>query len=288
MNTFMIIDDDISTVKMLSNFIKANNLGKVVGELYSGEYAIEEILFYDPDIVLIDYLLPHIDGAEIITAIRTAGYKGKFIMISQIEDEAMISKAYNMGVLFFISKPINSIELINVIKNVSHSIELERSLDMIKSALFNVPTPSTNLVQENNKIESILTDLGIITDSGAHDLINLIYKIQKYKVVNPNIPYRLSEFYEEIIGENTENDYESLDKNIRTLEQRIRRTIQKSLNNIAEIGINDFYNPIFVEYSTLLYDLKQVKQQMRYIENPSLEKGKINIKKFIEGCIVKL
>ena len=57
-NTFLIIDDDINIRKMLKHLITKNNLGKVLEELDSGEHAAEEIIFYNPDIVLIDFLLP--------------------------------------------------------------------------------------------------------------------------------------------------------------------------------------------------------------------------------------
>ena len=76
--------------------------------------------------------------------------------------------------------------------------------------------------------------------------------------------------------------------NPNTIEQRIRRTIQKSLVNIAEFGIDDYYNPKFMEYSSLLFDFSQVKQEMNYTQGISKRRGTINIKKFIEGIITKL
>lgn len=288
LNTFLIIDDDINVVKMLSSLIKKNNLGKIVEELNSGEHAVDEILFYNPDILLIDYLLPSMDGVEIVKIIRSKGYTGKVIMISQVEDEPMISNAYNTGVLFFISKPINSIEVVNVIKNVSHALELERSLSAIKSALSivnNVSTPDV-IEDTSNRIESILNNLGIIGDAGAKDLINVIQKVYDYnKTYSSN--YKLQDIYIEIVA-NRLDDEESLSRRTKALEQRIRRTIQKALSNIAELGVEDYSNPTYMEYSNLLFDFKQVRQEMKYIENPRVERGRINIKKFIEGVVTKL
>ena len=54
------------------------------------------------------------------------------------------------------------------------------------------------------------------------------------------------------------------------------------------MGLDDYYNSKFTEYSTLLFDFKQVKQEMNHIEDPMNSKGKINIKKFIEGVLSKL
>lgn len=287
-NTFMIIDDDINIIQMLKSIISNNRLGKVVTSLTSGQFAIEEILFYNPNIVLIDFLMPEKDGVEVIEEVFKKGYSGKFIMISQVEDSHMISKAYNSGVLFFIKKPINSIEVLNIIKNISHNINLEKSMYLIKNALGDmnqvesIDKTSASLVD----IELILSDIGIISDLGAQDLISIIKLVLHNRKTHTNSQYKLQDYYEEIANkvliENSKNI------SISAIEQRIRRTIQKALSYIAEIGVDDYYNEKFTEYSTLLFDFKQVKQEMHYIRNNSEHRGKINVRKFIEGVISKL
>lgn len=284
-NSFVIIDDDISIVKILNTIIN-NNLGKVVAELNSGLHAVEEVLFYNPDILLVDYLLPEKDGVQIVKELREKGFTGKIIMISQVEDQEMVSKAYNEGVLFFITKPINFIEVINVIKNVSKNIELENSMTLIKSALnitgntINIPT-KRNI---KNEIEEILADLGIIGDSGSQVLIRLIEKVIEYKTINNHFDYKLQDLYMEIIQESNDENV----VNLKALEQRIRRLIIKALSNLAQMGVDDYYNPKFIEYSSLLFDFKHIRQEMSYIENPKNDRGKINIKKFVEGIISKI
>jgi two-component system response regulator YcbB len=283
----MIIDDDISVVKMLSNLINKNGLGKVVEELTDAEHAVDEILFYNPDILLIDYLLPTTDGIDIIKTIIERGFTGKVIMISQVENQSMIANAYNSGVLFFINKPINSIEVINVIKTVSHNIELENSLYLIKSALSNVNKTDNSIELDTSIIEKILTDLGIISDSGSQDLIRIIKTINDHIKNHERYQYSLKDIYKEVLKKENPNKSIS-EKDIKSLEQRIRRIIQKALSNIAEIGLEDFYNPMFSEYAALLFDIKYIKQEMQYLKNPSEDRGKINIKKFINGILTRL
>lgn len=284
-NTFVIIDDDKSIVKILNTII-TNNLGKVVAELDSGLHAVEEILFYNPDILLIDYLLPYKDGVQIVREVKEKGFTGKVIMISQVEDQEMVSQAYNEGVLFFISKPINFIEVINVIKNVAKNIELENSMALIKNAL-NLSASTGDISVKRNirsEIEEILADVGIIGDSGAQVLIKLIEKVIENKSVDNHADYKLQDLYMEVIDESKEDN----NINMKTLEQRIRRLIIKALSNLSQMGVDDYYNPKFIEYSSLLFDFKQIRQEMSYIENPKNDRGKINIKKFIEGIISKV
>lgn len=286
-NTIMLIDDDVNIIQMLKNIVLKNSLGKVVSELESGEHAVEEILFYDPDIVLIDYLLPMKDGIQIIKETTNQGYKGKFIMISQVEDQPMISNAYNNGVVFFIKKPINFIEVSNVIKNVNQNIELEKSVSMIKSLLGNVNT--NEIIDEIDivsKIEAIFSDLGIIGNSGSYDMIRIIELAIENKRDKSSPAYLLQDLYEQVSEE--ESIIQSSEINPGAIEQRVRRLIQKALANIAELGLDDYYNLTFTEYSSLLFDFKEVKQEMRYITKDSKYRGKINIRKFVEGIISKI
>lgn len=284
MKKIMIIDDDPSIVKMLSIIIEDNNLGKVVTTLYSGEYAVEEILFIQPDIVLIDLLLPISDGIKIIKESKNGDFNGKFIMISQVEDHQMISRAYSEGTLFYISKPINSNEVISIVREVSRVIDLEKSVAIIQGALRNFSTGDDNTNKEssfgqyNKKIDNVFSDLGIGTESGVDDLRAVLHEIIKYRKLHNDNSYQLQDIYTQVSGE----------ENNRTVEQRIRRVIIKAFSNIAELGYEDYYNPIFAEYSSLLFDIKQVRIEMRRINDKDKPKGKTNVKKFIEGIIAKI
>lgn len=286
--TFMIIDDDINIIQMLKSIISNNGLGKVVTTLNSGQFATEEIIFYNPDIVLIDFLMPEKDGVEVIDEVLKNGYTGKFIMISQVEDSHMISKAYNSGVLFFIKKPINSIEVLNIIKNISNNINLEKSMSLIRNALgdINQVQPIKETDSSLINIELIFSDIGIISDLGAQDLINLIELVLHSRRTHTESQYKLQDYYQELANNELVENSKTI--SVSAVEQRIRRTIQKALSYIAEIGIDDYYNDKFIEYSTVLFDFKQVKQEMNYISNNSKYRGKVNIRKFIEGIISKI
>jgi len=102
---FYIIDDDINIIRVLENIIEESNLGDVVGFNTNSLTALNEIAFINTDIVLIDLLMPELDGINFIKKVNNK--KIKFIMISQVSEKRIIGKAYEAGVDFFISKPIN-------------------------------------------------------------------------------------------------------------------------------------------------------------------------------------
>ncbi|GAU77317.1 two-component response regulator controling glutamine utilization [Fusibacter sp. 3D3] len=273
----MIIDDDPSIVKMLSMIIEDNALGKISATLGSGEYAVDEVLFYKPDILLIDLLLPVKDGIKIIQSLKAKQYSGKFIMISQVEDEQMISKAYKEGTLFYISKPINADEVASLLREVSRVIDLEQSVAIIQGAL--MPLAKENTVDKKvdiyARMNSILVELGISSESGIEDLKSVLLDVLKQKSMSAEGTYQLQQSYEHI----------ARGQNARTVEQRIRRVISKAFMYLVEMGYDDLYHPVFQEYASLLFDLKQIKMEIRRIDDQNKPKGKVNIKRFIEGVL---
>ena len=79
--------------------------------------------------MLLDLLLPGKDGIHVLEELLQGGFTGKVIMISQVDDEAMMEKAYERGIMFYISKPLNAIEVISVISNVAKLVSLQKSME---------------------------------------------------------------------------------------------------------------------------------------------------------------
>ena len=113
---YFIVDDDAASRRMLKQIILEGDMGVIIGEADNGENALEPILSTDPDFVLIDLLMPRLDGIETMEQLRKQGYRGHFVMISQVENKEMIGEAYEKDIEFFIHKPINRIEVQSVLK----------------------------------------------------------------------------------------------------------------------------------------------------------------------------
>src|SRR5699024_9808612 len=177
---FYIVDDDDATRAMLGDIIEDEDLGKVVGEAVDGSMSDEQLFdLKQVDILLLDLLMPTKDGLETIHDISSI-FKGKVIMISQIESKELVAQAYSNGVVYYITKPINKIEVLSVIKNVAESIYLEESVHNIhqltREAIIDNPIPKGNYnTSDNNHIpyaQSILSDLSIVGENGYQDLLD--------------------------------------------------------------------------------------------------------------------
>jgi two-component system response regulator YcbB len=290
--TFYIVDDDPGIQKILKNIIIKNKLGIIVGNADDGPKAIEDIKDLRPDIVLVDLLLPIIDGIGIVNALRNSDIDTNFIMISEVRSPEMISKAYESGVEFFIKKPINVVEVLSVIKKVQEKIKMSnviasfesafKSMDMLRNTSQNTVHDKKGIKKE---INIILADLGILGDLGCNDISEGILWIKNQSDKN-NQQYKLSDVYSFL--KTFHEKKEGIEINTSTIEQRIRRTINKVLQNIANLGIEDYGNEIFIKYSSSIFDFKEVRKQMDYEREKSPYCGKISVKKFFEGILLIL
>ncbi|GAB6108905.1 response regulator [Fusibacter bizertensis] len=131
---FYLVDDDPSVLSILSKIIIGNNLGDVIGKSSDGEHAISEIVRLKPDILLVDLLLPKKDGIRVVQEVKGHYPEIPCIMISEVYSKDMVSKAYNSGIELFINKPINVIEVINVIKRVDEKLKMKRVIDSFQTA----------------------------------------------------------------------------------------------------------------------------------------------------------
>ncbi|WP_432663764.1 response regulator [Wukongibacter baidiensis] len=292
---FYIIEDDKVVQNILKRIIVKNNLGDIVGISDDGMQAIDEIKRLNPDIVLIDLLLPRIDGIKIVSAIREAGCKVNFIMISQVTSKEMIAKAYKEGIEFFINKPINVIEVIAVIEKVKEKIRMAQVIQSFENAIkgiqsFNEYTSNKGKEKsgDKDKVEKVLARLGILGEAGTNDIVEIILWLleQDGDTEKSLRKYRLSNLFKDL-NDRYNKEY-AISSNVAAIEQRVRRAITKALKNIANLGIEDYGNEMFIKYSSSLFDFREVRKQMDFARGKSSVRGKISVKKFIEGIIVNI
>ncbi|MDW7667373.1 MAG: response regulator [Bacillota bacterium] len=276
MNRIYIVDDDIAIVKALENIIEDNDLGNVVGYNVDALEALDDIKKYLPDIVLVDFLMPKIEGIELVKKLREVSIDIKFIMISQVSSKDMIAKAYNSGIEFFINKPINLIEIERVMQNVTESLEMRRKLKAIEK-LFNKEKKlgmlDIRIEDEVGYIKSILSRLGIIGEKGSDEILSICSYLIKSKTSIMDIKF----------GDICDIIFE----NPKAAEQRIRRAVNKGLSNIANLGLEDYLNETFTRYSNRLYSFQDVRTEMDYIRGKTKSGGRISVRKFIDGLMME-
>lgn len=270
---FFILDDDINVIHILKRIIEDKELGAIVGEERDGIKGIEKIRAKIPDIVLVDLLMPGMDGLNVVKKLKEEYADIEFIMISQVSSKSMVEKAYRYGVEYFIYKPINAIEVEAIIRKVVERIQINRTISNMQKIFVNKSgnKPMKSKQSYEHYISSVLTELGIIGEKGSQDIINVV----KYAIKN-----RIN------LSQATLRDIlTNLTDNPKSMEQRIRRAINMALTNIASLGIEDYMNYTFTEYSNTLFNFEQVRAEMEFIRGNADKGGSTNIKKFLIGLI---
>ncbi|MDD4833897.1 MAG: response regulator [Lutispora sp.] len=293
MHNFIVIDDDRSVRSVLIKIIEQYDLGEVVAESDNGIKGEEQIMAYRPDIVMIDLLLPMKDGIAVVKKIKSMNIRSVFIMLSQVSSKDIIGKAYENGIEFFINKPINVIEVVNVIKKVKEYLTLRRTFQAIEVAALQLRRDDVlgeyDSKEMNKKfLNQILSDIGIIGELGSKDIM----KICTILIEDRELNYSLEEMQLTDLFRIVQEKYSSNTANIhldsKTVEMRIRRAVGKAIKNIATLGIEDFANEKFVLYSSSLFDYIEIKNEMDFIRGKSKAGGKINVKTFIRRLLVKI
>lgn len=279
---YFIVDDDRASRVMLKQIIEDSNLGTVIGEASNGEDAIPQILMTQPEFVLLDLLMPKLDGIATVEQLIQSRFEGQFVMISQVVNKEMVGEAYLRGIDFFIHKPINRIEVENVLRKTTEQFRLKNSLLVIRQSLTNINLTEQkhNKATSRDHIQSILNDMGIVGELGSEDIIAIIETLlaQQHKIA-PLPP--LKELYEGIAAV-TKSTPDEILKESKAIEQRVRRTILAAMINLANLGVVDYTNSEFEYYAPRYFEFKEIRHLMKQLEDQGNRKAKVNIKKFIQ------
>ena len=274
METIYILDDKISAVKSLENIVQTKKLGVLIGSNTDAIKGKAEILEKHPDIVLIDLLMPNLDGITIVRDVLAVLPDISFIVFSQVTDKDMIADAYKAGVEFYITKPNNVIECETVIRKVIEQRQLKSVLSSIRSVMdkpAEKPAPVQSPTDSRmEKIKNYLASMGMLGEAGTKDIISVMESLISEKRSYSN--------------KTTLNEYAGkIGEDPKIVKQRIRRAIKRGLTNIASIGIEDYYISTFDECSHILFNFDSVRNEMDLLRGKSAYGGKPSIDMFFEG-----
>jgi DNA-binding response OmpR family regulator len=121
--TVLIVDDEPSIVVALEFLMQQNGYDVLVA--YSGEEAIEMIDKYIPDLILLDIMLPGIDGFEVCEIVRfnPEWQKMKVMFLTALGREMDMAKGLKLGADDYIAKPFKSATLVKKIKKLLASVD---------------------------------------------------------------------------------------------------------------------------------------------------------------------
>lgn len=121
----LIVDDIPENIQTLGEMIKDFDLDVKIAE--GGQDAIDIIDSYTPDIILLDLMMPHVNGWDVIDYVRKKYSKNEMVIIvvSLLNNKDNINECYELGVNDYITKPVIKARLTSSIE--SHLRNLSRN-----------------------------------------------------------------------------------------------------------------------------------------------------------------
>lgn len=105
-NKVLIVDDIPENIETISEMIKDFDIDAKTAN--GGKEAIELIDTFKPDVILLDLMMPHVNGWDVIDHVRSKYSKSEMaiIVVSLLSNKDNIDECYELGVNDYITKPI--------------------------------------------------------------------------------------------------------------------------------------------------------------------------------------
>jgi chemotaxis protein methyltransferase CheR len=153
--TILIVDDIPDNIGVLLDFLMDKNFRVLVAE--DGESAIEQVMFLKPDLILLDVMMPGIDGFETCRRLKENNLTSDVPVIfmtalSDLDDKV---RGFNSGAVDYITKPIQHEEVLARINTHLSLQQLREELKQTNDELENRVKQRTNeLLEMNNRLEA--------------------------------------------------------------------------------------------------------------------------------------
>ena len=207
MRKILIIEDEPNIRELVSYNLKAG--GFLPLEAEDGISGMEMAETMNPDLILLDIMLPGKDGYEICKELRSAGYKTPIIMMTAKTDEVDKVLGLEFGADDYISKPFGVRELMARIKAVLRRFEGNGS---------DAPTGETL------SVEDILIDIGrheVSVDGRKVDLTMKEFELLTFLARNRGRAFSRDELLDKVWGINYLGESRTVDVHIRHLRKKM-------------------------------------------------------------------
>lgn len=226
-----IADDNELMVHLLSDIVARDEELQVVGTACNGEEAYKMIKTKEPDVVLLDIVMPKLDGLGVIDKVKkdkTLKKSPTFIMISAIGQERVTEDAFKLGADYYIMKPFDRDMIVNRIKMVRHH-ENRKSFHMRRI------NPGENPEQLQKSLESRVTDI-------IHE-IGVPAHIKGYQYLRDAIIMSVNDI--EMLNSITKILYPTIAKKYQTTASRVERAIRHAIEVSWNRGKMDTIDALF-------------------------------------------
>lgn len=236
--TVLVADDNSDFATTLAGHVEQQEDMEVIGMAKDGNEAVEMIINTQPDIVLLDVIMPHIDGLGVLEKleVKNTNKKPLFIMLSAVGQDKVTQRAIELGAQYYIVKPFDIEVLIKRIKDLKYF-----QPSQVRNATINreIKAPYIEISPEKKKNEENLEALvtNIIHEVGvpAH--------IKGYQYLREAIMMVVNDI--EVINQITKQLYPDIASKYKTTPSRVERAIRHAIEVAWVRGQSETVDSIF-------------------------------------------
>ncbi len=231
----VLADDNKDFCQLLKEYLSNEEDIEILGIAKDGIEALELVQKTQPDLLVLDVIMPHLDGLGVIEKLNSMNLakQPKIIVLSAVGQDKITQTAINLGADYYIVKPFDFVIFINRIRELvtNRVVGGEPKLRQIQE----VQMTRSDYVKNTGNIETEITN--IIHEIGvpAH-IKGYLYLREAIKMVIDNV---------ELLGAVTKELYPSIAKKYNTTPSRVERAIRHAIEVAWSRGKVDVINQLF-------------------------------------------
>ncbi|HHV96654.1 MAG TPA: sporulation transcription factor Spo0A [Clostridiaceae bacterium] len=230
----LIIDDNKEFCEILSEFLNSQSDIEVVGTALDGLEGYDMIMEKKPDVVILDIIMPHLDGLGVLEKVNSTLNKNRpiFIILSAVGQDRITQKALSLGAEYYVIKPFDMKVLASRIRQLKGHVSNEV---VTKGDYQTYVNNNYNIVSEKRDIEVEVTNIMHEIGVPAH--------IKGYQYLRDAIIMATEDL--EIINSITKQLYPTIAKRYNTTSSRVERAIRHAIEVAWGRGRIEAINSIF-------------------------------------------
>lgn len=156
----LVVDDHHMVRKGLAAILKSNPDLHLVGEASNGEEALSVFDEVKPDVVLMDLLMPKLDGVAVTREILKRSPDTRVIALTSYQDKELVQSALQAGATGYLLKNVTGEDLAQAIRNAydGKTTLAPEATEVLIQATFEDPDPGEDLTPREREVLKLLAD----------------------------------------------------------------------------------------------------------------------------------
>lgn len=208
----VLVDDNREFCQLLEEYLNAHENFSVIGVAYNGVDGLKLIKEKDPDILVLDLIMPHLDGIGVMEEMNRMNLTSevKTIILTAFGQEDVTKRVVELGANYYIMKPFDLDKLVDRISQLMNPPQ-----GASNGYVFSNNQPSKKTVDLNVRITEVMHHLGV----PAH-IKGYIYLREAIELVIKDIEY---------LGAVTKELYPTVAEKFNTTSSRVERAIRHAI-----------------------------------------------------------